>query len=215
MTLEELEAAVGLLDGRVTSLEGSTAVGILADRVTALENSLTALDERTTDLEDDLGLLTTRMTTVETSTPTLEELLFSTVIASWNGGTVFSSGLRMTLFCAPFAVRILGMDISIEYSSIAGPAAVVASDTHYWRLVLERGLPSGSFPDMAAKATKASGAEAGGTIFTRKTWSFDSADWNTDRDLDKGDLLCLLWQATGSPTDIRLPMTATVRYAAL
>jgi hypothetical protein len=165
------------------------------------------------ELEAAVLALTGRVAAVESSTPTHEELMFSMNIPSWNGVTVFGSGPRMTLFCAPGPVRILGLDIVLEYSSIAGAAAVVSSNTNYWRLVLERGVPSGAFPDMAAKTTQIGGAEAGGAIFTRKTWSFDSANWNADRDLSKGDLLCLLWQAVGNPTDIRLPMTATVRYA--
>jgi hypothetical protein len=165
------------------------------------------------EMEVALGLLTDRVSALEVSTPTVEELMFSTTIPEWNGLTVFSSGPRMTLFCAPGPVQILGVDISIEYSTISGAAAIVSSNVNYWRLVLERGLPSGSFPDMAAKTTQISGAEAGGAIYTRKTWSFDSANWNEDRDLDKGDLLCLLWQKFGDPTDVRLPMTVTVRYA--
>lgn len=168
------------------------------------------------ELETALGLLAGRTTTLETSTPTLEELLFSTVICCWNGATTFSSALRMTLMIAPFPVRVLGLDVSAEYTTLAsGQPAVVASNTNYWRLVLERGLPDGSFPDIAAKTTQTSGAEAGGAIFTRKCWSFDSANWNADRDLDKGDLLCLNWQEFGAPTTVRLPITATVRYAAL
>jgi hypothetical protein len=197
MTLEEMEVALGLL----------------TDRVSAAETSITTLDELTVDLEEDLGLLTARTSAIETSTPTNEELMFSTTIPEWNGLTVFSSGPRMTLFCAPGPVRILGVDLSIEYSTISGGVAITSSNTNYWRLVLERGLPAGSFPDMTAKTTQISGAEAGGAIYTRKTWSFDSANWNSDRDLDKGDLLCLTWQKFGDPTDVRLPMTVTVRYA--
>lgn len=185
----------------MTPEELEVAVGLLANRVTTLEVRAEANDDRVSLVED--------------STPILEELWFSTTIPYWNGGTVFSSGPRMTLMAAPLPCRILGVDLAIEYSTIAGSAAVPASNTNYWRLVLERGLPSGAFPDMAAKTTEATGDEAGGTIYTRKTWSFDSANWNADRDLNKGDLLCLLWQAVGNPADIRLPMTVTVRYAAL
>lgn len=175
------------------------------------------------ELEVALGLLAGRMTdaeadmmAVKTATPTLEELLFSTVITLWNGSTTFTAGPRMTLMVAPFPVRVLGVDLSFEYTTLAsGQPAVVGSNTNYWRLTLERGLPSGSFPDICSKSTQISGAEANGAIFTRKAWSFDSANWNGDRDLDKGDLLCLLWADTGNPTPVRLPMTATVRYAAL
>jgi hypothetical protein len=168
------------------------------------------------ELEEAVGLLAGRVTTLETSTPTLEEQLFSTVITTWNGSTTFTSGPRMTLMAAPFPLRVLGVDLSIEYSSLgSGQPAIVGSNTNYWRLTLERGLPTGAFPDMASKTTQLTGAEAGGEILTRKAWSFDSANWNGDRDLDKGDLLCLLWADTGNPTTVRLPMTATVRYAAL
>lgn len=183
MTLEELETAVGLLANRVSLLE-------------------TVSDAHA----NQIGI-------IDSSTPTLEEQWFSLNIPYWNSATTFGSGPRMTLMAAPLPCRIQGVDIVMEYSSIAGAAAVPASNTNYWRLVLERGLPSGSFPDMAAKTTEITGDEAGGTIYTRKTWSFDSANWNDDRDLDKGDLLCLLWQATGNPTDIRLPMTVTVRFS--
>lgn len=175
------------------------------------------------ELEEAVGLLAVRVAEAESelsalqlSTPTLEEQLFSTVITSWNGATTFTSGPRMTLLAAPFPMRILGCDISIEYTTLgSGQPAIVGSNTNYWRLTLERGLPSGSFPDMVSKTTQLTGAEAGGAISTRKCWSFDSGNWNGDRDLAKGDLLSLLWADTGTPTPVRLPMVATVRYAAL
>lgn len=168
------------------------------------------------ELEAAIGLLTDRVTSLEAATPTLEEQLFSTVITSWNGATTFNSGPRMTLMVAPWPVRVLSVNLSIEYTTLAsGQPAVVSSNTNYWRLTLERGLPSGSFPDIASKTTQSTGAEAGGAIYTRRDWSFDSANWSGDRDLDKGDLLCLVWGDTGNPTTVRLPMTATVRYAAL
>jgi len=168
------------------------------------------------ELETAVGLLTGRVDTLETSTPTLEEQLFSTVITSWNGATTFTSGPRMTLMVAPFPIRILGCDISIEYTTLtSGQPAIVGSNTNYWRLTLERGLPTGSFPDIVSKTTQLTGAEAGGAIATRKCWSFDSGNWGADRDLAKGDLFCLLWADTGTPTAVRLPLTATVRYAAL
>lgn len=193
MTLEELETALGLLAGRVTTTEAGLAV-----------------------VESEVDDLDASVSTLQLSTPTLEEQLFSTTIPSWNGGTTFTSGPRMTLMVAPFPVRILGADISIEYTTLAaGQPAVVASNTNYWRLTLERGLPDGSFPDMASKRTTVSGVESGGAILTRRCWSFDSADWNTNRDLAKGDLLSLLWAGIGTPTTVRLPMTVTVRYAAL
>jgi hypothetical protein len=224
-TLEELEIAVGLLADRVTALESATDPAL-----SELQTAVTALDGRVTDAEADIALLAGRATAAEAgledvngsltalqlSTPTLEELLFSTVITTWNGATTFTSGPRMTLMVAPFPVRILGAGINIEYTTLgAGQPAIAASQTNYWRLTLERGLPSGSFPDMASKTTQSTGAEAGGAILTRKAWTFDSANWNAERDLDAGDLLCLLWAGTGTPTEVRLPMTVTVRYAAL
>jgi len=179
----------------MTLEELELAVGLLAGRVADLE---------------------AEVSTLQLSTPTLEEQVFSTTIPSWNGATTFTSGPRMTLMVAPFPMRVLGVDLSIEYTTLAaGQPAVIASNTNYWRLTLERGLPSGSFPDMASKRTTVSGVEFGGAISTRKAWSFDSADWNSSRDLLKGDLLSLLWAATGTPTTVRLPMTVTVRYAAL
>lgn len=185
MTTEELEVAIGLLAGRVTDLESGESA-----------------------LSDRIGI-------VESSTPTLEETWLSLNISSWNGATTFGAGPRMTLMTAPVKCRILGFDLVLEYSTITGAAAVPASNTNYWRLVLERGKADGSFPDMAAKTTTVTGAETGGTIYTRRPFSFDSANWNSDRDLSKGDTLCLLWSAVGNPTDIRLPMTVTIRYAAL
>jgi hypothetical protein len=193
MTLEELELAVGLLAGRVTTAEA-------------------ALDVAGSEIDD----LDEQVSTLQLSTPTLEEQMFSTVIPSWNGGTTFTSGPRMTLLVAPFPMRIQAVGISIEYTTLAaGQPAVAGSNTNYWRLTLERGLPSGSFPDIVSKTTQLTGAEAGGAIATRKAWTFDSGNWNADRDLAKDDLLCLLWADTGTPTTVRLPMTVTVRYSAL
>lgn len=166
------------------------------------------------ELEVAVGLLAGRVSTIETSTPTLEEQVFSIVIPSWNGFTSIGNGCRMTLVAAPFPCRVQGLDMSFDYTTqAAGQPVVPGSNTNYWRLVLERGKPDGSFPDMAAKSTQLTGAEANGTIYTRKTWSFDSANWNNDRDLAKGDLLCLTWQEIGAPIPVKLPLVATVRYS--
>lgn len=199
MTLEEVAAALIALTDRVSAVE-------LIDQL--------ALANRVLVLEEGANLLTGRVTVVENSTPVLEELWFSVGLPSWNGSNTISGATRMTLMSAPLPCQVQAVNLSFEYTTLApGQPVVPGSNTNYWRAVLERGKSDGSFPDMAAKTTQLTGAEANGSIHTRKTWSFDSTNWNADRDLAKGDLLCLNWQEVGTPTPIRLPMVATVRYA--
>lgn len=185
MTLEELETAVGLLAGRVTNVESasvnlSSAVGLLADRTTLLENS----------------------------TPTLEELLFSTTISSWNGSTDVTAATRFTLMVAPGPIEVLGVDFSFDYWSLA------SSSTAYWTATLEKGTGPAGFPDIANRDTQTTGGNANGPIVARQSWNFDAAAWGS-ANLAKGDLFCVTWGKTGSPAALHLPMTATVRYRPL
>ena len=160
------------------------------------------------ELEAAVGLLTGRVSLIETSTPTLEDQMFSLVIDGWSGGTTLTTPQRMTLFVAPIPVQIKSVDVSFDYGNVA------ASNTNYWRAVLEKSEVSGAFPDITAKTTQTTGAEANGPIVARRCWSFDSANWG-DADIAKGQLLTLYWQKTGTPPGLTLPMAVTVRYAAL
>lgn len=145
---------------------------------------------------------------LQETTPTLEELIFSVGIQSWNGLTDLSGNTRMTLMVAPVALRVLSVDLSFEYWSLP------SSNTDYWSVTLEKGTSPGGFPDIATRNTKNSGADANGPINDRESWNFDAANW-AGADLSKGQLLCLNWTKTGAPDAIHLPMIATVRYRPL
>lgn len=197
MTPEELELALAALTNRVSAVEVSTST---------FENLLSG---RMTDLEEDADLLVDRIAQVEISTPTLEEQMLSLVIDDWQSAVMVTSPQRMTLLVTPIPVRIISVALAFDYANVA------ASNTNYWRAVLERSSGNGSFPDIAVKSTQSTGGEANGAIVARRAWTFDSANWNADRDLAKNDILCLNWQEFGTPPGLKLPMTVTVRYAAL
>lgn len=160
------------------------------------------------ELEVAFGLLAGRVSQTEVSTPTLEEQMFSLVIDGWRGSSSIISPQRMTLLVAPIPVRILSVGLSFDYGGVA------ASNTNYWRGVLEKSEVGGAFPDITAKTTQSTGAEANGPIIARRAWTFDSGNWG-DADIAKDQLLTLYWQEIGTPPAITLPMTVTVRYAAL
>ncbi|GAA3228865.1 hypothetical protein [Actinocorallia longicatena] len=140
--------------------------------------------------------------------PTLEDLLFSVGIQTWDGGPSVAEGTRFTLMAAPFPLRVLSVAVSFEYFSLA------ASDTVYWKGVLEKGTGPEGFPDIAARTTRPTGADANGPITARVPWTWDAAAWS-DADLAKGQLLTVNWTPVGRPAALRLPALYTVRYRPL
>lgn len=147
---------------------------------------------------------------VKSSTPTLEEQFFSTVIPCWNNGIDrLPEATAMTLAVAPWPMRILSVAISWEYWNLT------ASDTAYWKGELNRGTGPGGFTPFAAKTTQNTGGLAGGGIAARRAWTFDSANWGTAADLAAGDLLRITWTPYGGVAALDLPLTATVGYRAL
>jgi len=145
---------------------------------------------------------------LQDSTPSLEELIFSVGIQSWNGLQDLTGATRFTIMAAPVALRVLSVDLAFEYWTLP------ASTTDYWTVVLEKGTSPAGFPDIAVRNTRPSGADANGGINDREVWNFDAANWG-NADLAKGELLCLNWGKTGAPAAIHLPMIATVRYRPL
>lgn len=143
-------------------------------------------------------------------TPTLEELIFSTVIPCWNNGAdKIGSATAMTLLVAPIPLRVLSCALSFEYWSLA------ASDTRYWTAELNAGTGPLGFRSVATRSTRNTGATANGGVTARKAWTFDAAAWGP-ADLGAGELLRLTATPVGDPvTDWDLPMTATLRYRPL
>jgi hypothetical protein len=141
----------------------------------------------------------------------VEDLVFSTGVQAWvdASGNLTRSPLnhRSTIMVAPFAMRVLGVDVAFEYWTCA------ESDTNYWELTLEKGSGA-SFPDIAIKTTQATGANANGGIAPRTAWSFDSANWG-DADMAKGQLLAVNLARVGTPPTIVYPAVYTVRYRPL
>jgi len=141
-------------------------------------------------------------------TPTLEELLFSDTIVSWNGSTTITGNTRFTLLVAPIPLRILSVAISSEYQTVP------ASDTAYWTCALEHGTEAGGFPDLAVRSTQNTGANANGALAKRTPWTFDAATW-VSQDVAAGELLTVNWIPTGAVAALQFPQTYTVRYRPL
>lgn len=146
---------------------------------------------------------------VKTSTPTLEEQLFSQMVPCWNNGVDrLSNANAMTFLVAPIPLRVLSISMSWEYWSIA------ASNTNYWTLTARKGNNSAGWGVIAARSTQSTGGNANGPVAARTAWTFDGASWG-DADLAAGDLLRIDFAPTGSPADLDMPFTITVRYRAL
>jgi hypothetical protein len=152
--------------------------------------------------------LAAQLAALQGSTPTLEELLFSDTIVSWNGGTTITGSTRFTLLVAPIPLRILSVSISSEYQTLA------ASDVAYWTCALEHGTGPAGFPDLAVRSTQNTGANANGGITARLPWTFDAAAW-LSTDVAAGELLTVNWYPTGSVAALQFPQTYTVRYRSL
>lgn len=148
---------------------------------------------------------------LQESVPTLEEQWFTTAVQAWVDGagalTRSPGNHRCTIMVAPVACRILSVDLSFEYWTLAG------SDANYWTGTVEKGS-DGTFPDIVTKTTQLTGADANGGITARTAWSFDSGNWS-NADLSKGQLLAINWAKTGTPAAFLYPMIATVRYRPL
>lgn len=140
--------------------------------------------------------------------PTLEEQLFSTCLSTWNGDEYLNYDFIATIMAAPIRMRILSMSLVWDYFNLA------ANDTNYWRIRLKKGFNGSTYTYLAARSTQKTGAESNGDIKARVAWTFDAAAWTTV-DLVPGDLLQLHCTQGGIPTQMRMPLTATVRYAAL
>lgn len=149
--------------------------------------------------------LAAQIAALQESVPTLEELLFSDTIVSWNGSTTLTGSTRFTLLVAPIPLRILSVGISSEYQTLA------ASDTAYWTCALEHGTNAGGFPDLAVRSTQNTGATANGGIASRTPWTFDAATW-VSQDIAAGELLTVNWIPTGSVAALQFPQTYTIRY---
>ena len=149
---------------------------------------------------------------LQASVPTLEEQLLVSNVCCYSFGAptnLITSGVWITLMTAPIPLRILSVDLSFEYWTIA------PSDTNYWetRLAIHSGTSFGT--PFAIRSTQSTGANANGGITARTPWTFDAASWGT-ADLAKGDGLAMNVVPGGTPvTSFRLPVVATIRYRAL
>lgn len=148
---------------------------------------------------------------VKTSTPTLEEQMFSTLVTTWNNAQdKLTTANAMTFLVAPIPLRVLSIGLSFEYLNLP------ASDTAYWTMTAKRGSNATAWTDVAKRSTQNTGANANGGITARKAWTFDAAAW-ADASLAAGDLLRIDFAPTptGSVAALDLPFTCTIRYRAL
>lgn len=153
--------------------------------------------------------LEARLAVVETSTPTLEEQLFSMLVPCWNGlQDKISTANAMTFLAAPIPLRVLSIALSWEYWNLA------ASDANFWTMTARKGSNVTTWADIAKRSTQNTGANAGGPVVARKAWTFDAAAWG-DADLATGDLLRIDFAPTGSVAALDMPFTATIRYRPL
>lgn len=155
------------------------------------------------------------VTAYQQQTPTLEELLFTTYIPSYNYlGALYPSvpgtggGASITVMVAPMVMRVLSLSLSWEYWSIG------ASDTNYWNVDLLRRFADGSANNIVVtRTTQITGPQANGAIDSRSAWTFAGADTSTEP-FNTGDLLGITVRPTGTPADMYLGFTVTIRYAA-
>lgn len=145
--------------------------------------------------------------------PTIEDLICTVSIPGWSssGGTLsasLGSSTRFTLMTLNVPVRILSVAVSFEYFSLG------ASDTSYWTCFLEKGNEAAGFPDIAARSTQNTGANANGAIVKRTPWTFDAAAWG-NADVAAGELLAVNWAPTGSVANLEFPVNYTIRYQPL
>lgn len=145
---------------------------------------------------------------LKTQVPTLEEQMFSTCLATWNGDQYINYSFIASLMVAPMAMRVLSMSLVWDYYSQA------ASDASYWKLTLRKGDNADGYKDIATRATTATGQYSNGGVISRQAWTFDAAAWG-NADLSKDDLLQVYFWREGTPTDMRMPLTATIRYMPL
>lgn len=168
------------------------------------------------ELEAAYQLMAADLAEFKDQTPSLEDLVFANTICCWTNSTQtpirdITGAVWMTLMTAPIPLRVESVTLSWEYWNLT------ASDTSYWDAALAVRGPSTSFNymEVAARTTQNTGANANGAVVARRAWSFDSAAW-APADLQVGDSLMLKPEPVGSPaSNWRLPMTATIRYAAL
>lgn len=145
---------------------------------------------------------------LKTEIPTLEEQMFSTCLATWNGDQYVNYDFIATLLIAPIRMRLLSLAMAWDYYNLP------VSDTNYWRLRARIGDNSGTYKYVAARSTQKTGAETNGGITARVAWTFDAAAWG-NADMEPGDLLQLHCTQGGTPAQMRFPATITARYAAL
>lgn len=136
-----------------------------------------------------------------TDTPTLEELTATSHLASSVSATA-----SHPFFIVPFACTVESLSMS------SWDATITASDTDYWTVQLARYRGTTAFPTAAVIAEKSTEATGGEGVNARTDWNFDAVTFDaTNKVLQKGDRLAVLFFKTGSPTAWSKPL-ATVRY---
>lgn len=117
-----------------------------------------------------------------TEVPSLEELA--------GGATLGTVSATSTVYLAPIplAQRVASM-------LLASTTSIAASDTDYWTVKLVR-IRAGSSNTLVVKHTRSSGGEA---VTAGQAWTFDLSVWSNVRYVEAGDILALVFTATGVP----------------
>lgn len=150
--------------------------------------------------------------TFKTQVPSLEGLLFSMTIPAWEPlagtpGSVEHYAYRTTLLIGVVPLTILSVGLSFEAWTLA------ASSTAYWQADLQVGTGPAGWTTVATRTTQSTGANANGGVTARSPWTFDAATSSGPISVAQGQLLAITWTPVGSPPDMDLPVTYTVRYA--
>lgn len=136
-----------------------------------------------------------------------EELSATVLISAWNDPATqqLTGGNVITAFVPPYPCQIIGVALSWEYFNLP------TNDTNYWSVSVQKRTGASSSV-MAAKNTQVLGE----AITARTPWRLDGASWNiTNSKLGLGDTMALNMYPTGTPGNMRLPVTVTYRWIPL
>lgn len=198
--------ADGLVSRAISAEQATAGADNAALAQTAQAGAEAARDEAQA-AADSAASLKTQLDAVQSTVPTIDELVQTVVISTWGtaGSTVENGPVTHTVWIAPFDCSITWAAMSFDYWTLA------ESDSNYWQFQFTRGRGADR-ANIVSKTTMSTGSGGEG-ITARTFWGFSGFVWDTNAaKMQAGDLLLLRTAKTGSPADVQLPMTVTFRY---
>jgi hypothetical protein len=152
----------------------------------------------------------------KTQVPSLEGLLTTVPITSWNGPGAAPSSVCHWSYTTPLLSADVPLTV-LSVSAVFNAWSLPVSDTAYWTAALEVGSNLAGWTVVAARSTQNTGANTNGPILARTPWTFNAATGGPWQ-VPQGQLLAINWSpvpenAPSSPPDMRLPLLYTIRYA--